>query len=104
MHFLRVMLGRESKVALTHVRYKGGSAALTDAIGGTLPAVITTTPNLLPMHRVGRLRIQTWPSLGLVAAAQPGRETRRRWIMHVDWSLVTKVTACSTDRLPTCHG
>jgi tripartite-type tricarboxylate transporter receptor subunit TctC len=57
MHFLGVMLGREAKVTLTHVPYKGGSAALTDAIGGTLPAVITTLPNLLPMHRAGKLRI-----------------------------------------------
>jgi len=57
MHFLGVMLGREAKVALTHVPYKGGSAALTDAIGGALPAVITTLPNLLPMHRAGKLRI-----------------------------------------------
>jgi tripartite-type tricarboxylate transporter receptor subunit TctC len=57
MHFLGVMLGREAKVPLTHVPYKGGSAALTDAIGGTLPAVITTLPNLLPMHRAGKLRI-----------------------------------------------
>lgn len=57
MHFLGVMLGREAKVSLNHIPYKGGSAALTDAIGGTLPAVITTTPNLLPMHRAGKLRI-----------------------------------------------
>lgn len=57
MHFLGAMLGREAKATFTHVPYKGGSAALTDAIGGTLPAVITTTPNLLPMHRAGKLRI-----------------------------------------------
>jgi tripartite-type tricarboxylate transporter receptor subunit TctC len=57
MHFLGVMLARESKVPLSHVPYKGGSAAVTDAIGGSLPAVITTLPNLLPMHRAGKLRI-----------------------------------------------
>lgn len=57
MHFLGVMLARQSKVPLTHVPYKGGSAALTDAIGGSLPAVITTLPNLLPMHRSAKLRI-----------------------------------------------
>jgi tripartite-type tricarboxylate transporter receptor subunit TctC len=34
MHFLGAMLGREAKAPLTHVPYKGGSAALTDAIGG----------------------------------------------------------------------
>lgn len=57
MHFLGTMLAREAQVPLTHVPYKGGAAAVTDAIGGNLPAVITTTPNLLPMHRSGRLRI-----------------------------------------------
>jgi tripartite-type tricarboxylate transporter receptor subunit TctC len=57
MHFLGAMLGKQAGVPLTHVPYKGGSAALTDAIGGVLPAVITTTPNLLPMHRAGKIRI-----------------------------------------------
>jgi tripartite-type tricarboxylate transporter receptor subunit TctC len=57
MHFLGTMLGKQAGVNLTHVPYRGGSAAVTDAVGGTLPAVITTTPNLLPMHRSGKLRI-----------------------------------------------
>ncbi|MBS0339374.1 MAG: ABC transporter substrate-binding protein [Proteobacteria bacterium] len=57
MHFIGQLLARSAKVPLTHVAYKGGSAAVTDAIGGTLPAVITTLPNLLPMHRSGKLRI-----------------------------------------------
>jgi len=57
MHFLGVMLARQAKVEMTHVPYKGGSAALADAIGGSLPAVITTLPNLLPMHRDGKLRL-----------------------------------------------
>lgn len=57
MHFLGVMLGRQANLPLTHVAYKGGAAALTDAIGGVLPCVITTLPNLLPMHEAGKLRI-----------------------------------------------
>jgi tripartite-type tricarboxylate transporter receptor subunit TctC len=57
MHFLGAMLGRQADVSLLQVPYKGGSAAVTDAIGGSLPAVITTLPNLLPMHRAGKLRI-----------------------------------------------
>jgi len=57
MHFIGQLLARSAKVPLTHVAYKGGSAAVTDAIGGTLPAVITTLPNLLPMHRSGKLRV-----------------------------------------------
>lgn len=57
MHFIGEILARQSRVALTQVPYRGGSAAVTDAIGGTIPSVITTLPNLLPMHRTGRLRI-----------------------------------------------
>ena len=57
MHFIGQLLGRSAKVPLTHVAYRGGSAAVADAIGGTLPAVITTLPNLLPMQQAGKLRI-----------------------------------------------
>lgn len=57
MHFIGELLARHAGVALTHVPYKGGAAAVTDAIGGVLPAVITTLPNLLPQHRSGKLRI-----------------------------------------------
>jgi tripartite-type tricarboxylate transporter receptor subunit TctC len=57
MHFLGAMLAKDANLPLTHVAYKGGSAALTDAVSGVLPSVITTTPNLLPMHNSGKLRI-----------------------------------------------
>jgi len=57
MHFLGSMLGKDARLPLTHVPYRGGAAALTDAVSGVLPAIITTTPNLLPMHRAGKLRI-----------------------------------------------
>lgn len=57
MDFIGQILSRESGVALTGIPYKGGSAAVTDAIGGTLSAVITTLPNLIPLHRSGKLRL-----------------------------------------------
>ncbi|MBN9628256.1 MAG: hypothetical protein ABS38_10075 [Acidovorax sp. SCN 68-22] len=57
MHFIGQLLGKASKVPLAHVPYRGGSAAVTDAIGGVLPCVITTLPNLLPLHQSGKLRI-----------------------------------------------
>ncbi len=57
MHVIGELLGQHAKVPLTHIPYKGGSASVTDAIGGAIPAVITTLPNLLPMHRQGKLRI-----------------------------------------------
>lgn len=57
MHFLGVMLAKASKVPLTPIPYKGGSLALTDTVGGVLPALITTLPNLIPMHKAGKIRI-----------------------------------------------
>jgi tripartite-type tricarboxylate transporter receptor subunit TctC len=57
MHFLGVMLANASKVPLTPIPYKGGSLALTDTVGGVLPALITTLPNLIPMHKAGKIRI-----------------------------------------------
>lgn len=57
MQFIGTLLGKHANFSFTHVAYKGGSAAVTDTVGGHLPAVITTTPNLLPMHRSEQLRI-----------------------------------------------
>ena len=57
MHFLGIMLGSASHIPLTPIPYKGGSPALTDTVGGTLPALITTLPNLIPMHKAGKIRI-----------------------------------------------
>jgi len=57
MNFLGIMLGSASKVPLTPIPYKGGSPALADTVGGTLPALITTLPNLIPMHKSGKIRI-----------------------------------------------
>jgi len=74
MDFIGQMLSKDAKVALTGVPYKGGSAAVTDAIGGTLPAVITTLPNLLAMHRSGKLRLLA-TSDGETNPAVPGVPT-----------------------------
>lgn len=57
MQFLGIMLSNASKVPLTAIPYKGGSLALADTVGGTLPALITTLPNLIPMHKSGKIRI-----------------------------------------------
>lgn len=57
MQFLGMMLAKDAQVPLTHVPYKGGAPALTDTISGILPALITTLPNLIPMHVAGKIRI-----------------------------------------------
>ncbi|MBT2326961.1 ABC transporter substrate-binding protein [Variovorax paradoxus] len=57
MHFIGEQLAKQSGVPLLQVPYKGGAAALTDVIGGQVPSVITTLPNLIPMHKAGKVRI-----------------------------------------------
>lgn len=57
MQLLGDLLGRRAKTPLASVPYKGGSAAVNEVIGGSLPAVLTAVPNLMPMHKAGKLRI-----------------------------------------------
>lgn len=57
MHFMGVMLGRAAGFEFTHVPYRGGAAAIVDVLGGTVPALATTLPNLVQPYRQGKLRI-----------------------------------------------
>ena len=57
MHFMGVMFGRAAGFEFTHVPYRGGAAATVDVIGGTVPALATTLPNLVQPYRQGKLRI-----------------------------------------------
>ena len=41
-HFIGVTLGRATGIELTHVGYKGAPPALTDVIGGSLPALVSS--------------------------------------------------------------
>jgi tripartite-type tricarboxylate transporter receptor subunit TctC len=41
-HFIGVTLGRAAGIELTHAGYKGAPPALTDMIGGNLPALVST--------------------------------------------------------------
>lgn len=56
-HFMGAMLGKASGAPLLHVPYRGGVSAIQDVIGGQLPALLTTLPNLLPQYRNGKIRI-----------------------------------------------
>jgi len=55
--FIGQLLARKANVPLAAIPYRGGAAALNDLIGGVVPAVISATPNLLQMHRAGRIRL-----------------------------------------------
>jgi tripartite-type tricarboxylate transporter receptor subunit TctC len=57
MHFMGVMFARAAGFEFTHVPYRGGAAAIVDVLGGTVPALATTLPNLVQPHRQGKLRI-----------------------------------------------
>ncbi len=56
-HFFGVLFGRAAGVDLKAVIYRGSAAALTDLVGGQVPVVFTTTTDLLPLHKAGRIRI-----------------------------------------------
>jgi len=55
-HLIGQLLARAAGVELTHVPYRGSAAALTDAMGGQIPAVMESLPIALPHLRAGRLR------------------------------------------------
>jgi tripartite-type tricarboxylate transporter receptor subunit TctC len=43
-------------VEMTHVPYKGGSAHITDLLGGRIPLVFDTTTNAMPLIKSGKVR------------------------------------------------
>jgi tripartite-type tricarboxylate transporter receptor subunit TctC len=57
MHFMGVMLSRAANFEFTHIPYRGGAAAIVDVLGGTVPALASTLPNLVQPYRQGRIRI-----------------------------------------------
>lgn len=57
MHFMGVMFAKKAGIDLVHVPYRGGAAAMTDILGGTIPSLATTLPNLVNPHKSGKLRI-----------------------------------------------
>jgi tripartite-type tricarboxylate transporter receptor subunit TctC len=50
-------------IEISHVSYKGGNVAMMDVVSNQIPLVMTGLPNLLPLHRAGRIRI-----LGITSA------------------------------------
>jgi tripartite-type tricarboxylate transporter receptor subunit TctC len=56
-HFFAVQLGRMIGVDLGHVVYKGSPPAITDLMGGHLPAYFGPTQELVAAHRAGNIRV-----------------------------------------------
>lgn len=61
-HLLALLLGRELGLELTHVPYRGGSAAMQAAAAGELAAALATETSARPLQQAGRLRVlaTTW--------------------------------------------
>jgi tripartite-type tricarboxylate transporter receptor subunit TctC len=57
LHFMGLMLGQATGVALLHVPYRGVGPAITDVIAGQLPAVMQPLGTLLAQARAGKIRI-----------------------------------------------
>lgn len=52
LHFAAVSLGRAAGVEITHIGYKGSGAAITDMIGGNLPALCSPLGTFLNQPRL----------------------------------------------------
>ncbi|WP_270935635.1 Bug family tripartite tricarboxylate transporter substrate binding protein [Falsiroseomonas oryzae] len=55
-HLTGQLLARAAGVELTHVPYRGSAPAMTDVMGGQLPALMESLPTALGNIRAGRLR------------------------------------------------
>jgi tripartite-type tricarboxylate transporter receptor subunit TctC len=55
-HLCGQLLAKAAGVELTHVPYRGSAPALTDTMGGQIPAIMESLPIALPHIRAGRLR------------------------------------------------
>lgn len=56
-HFVGAIAGRAAGIELTHVAYRGPTPAVTDMIGGQIPAACATVGDFLPHLQTGRCRI-----------------------------------------------
>jgi tripartite-type tricarboxylate transporter receptor subunit TctC len=44
-------------IDIAHISYKGGNVAMMDVVANNIPLVMTGLPNLLPLHKSGRIHI-----------------------------------------------
>jgi tripartite-type tricarboxylate transporter receptor subunit TctC len=56
-HFFGLLFARTANIELTNVPYKGTTPAISDLLGGQLPAVISGLGDFLPHARSDKLRI-----------------------------------------------
>ena len=56
-HLTGILISQLTGVAMEHVPYKGGAAAVADVVAGQLPMAIVGASSALPPARAGKLRI-----------------------------------------------
>ena len=56
-HFIGDALGRQQKIDMTHVPYRGAAPMINDLLGGQLSVGILTLGDLIPHEKSGKLRI-----------------------------------------------
>ncbi len=55
-HMAAELLAREARAEITHVPYRGGSAAVADVIGRTIPGMFDNPSSAIPQITAGRFR------------------------------------------------
>jgi tripartite-type tricarboxylate transporter receptor subunit TctC len=56
-HFLGILLGRKAGIDLRAVPYRGSAAGLADVVAAHIAMIVTTTSDLVQMHKAGRIRV-----------------------------------------------
>ena len=56
-HFFGVLFARAAGVDFVHIGYRGSAPAIADLTGGQIAVVVTTTSDLLAMHKADRIRM-----------------------------------------------
>lgn len=61
-HLMALQLEREGRADMTHIPYRGGSAAATATAGGEVAATLSTEASARPLVQAGKLRVlaTTW--------------------------------------------
>ena len=56
-HFMALLMARDTGIALTHVPYRGGSAAMLALVAGQVTSAIATESAALSFEQAGKLRV-----------------------------------------------
>jgi tripartite-type tricarboxylate transporter receptor subunit TctC len=67
-HFMGIEFARASGLDMQHIPYKGGGQAMPDLLSGQVPSMFSSTPNLLPFHQRGQVRILAISTPARIAA------------------------------------